>query len=210
MSENINLLHKLHQNDLSNYDNLNGLFEACRYVLPEDETLAVKTAKEINNLALINSLTASRFYDLYNRSLLFLAQNKDFDSYMLYIEKNRDAKNRFYLPRRKQFAKFGLVQAMQDLIDDKLDILSISMPPGTAKTTLGEFFISAIMGYAPMDYNLMESHSGHVTRMFFDATQNIISSNEYCWSEVFPNVKIDEYNAKNKQSILTVISLLNH
>ena len=38
---------------------------------------------------------------------------------------------------------------MQRLIDDELDILSISMPPGTGKTTLGEFFISFVMGHYP-------------------------------------------------------------
>lgn len=39
----------------------------------------------------------------------------------------------FYSPKRKQLNKHGLIQAMQDLEDDKLDILSISMPPGTQK-----------------------------------------------------------------------------
>jgi hypothetical protein len=36
--------------------------------------------------------------------------------------------------------------------------------------------------------------------MFYDAIKNIISSSEYRWKDVFPNVKIDEYNA-NEQTI---------
>ena len=71
--------------------------------------------------------------ELYFELLRYEAQHKVFDSYMLYIEKDRPPKDRFYLPRRKCFLKIGVIQAMQDLIDDKLDILSISLPPGTGK-----------------------------------------------------------------------------
>lgn len=66
-------------------------------------------------------------------SVLKLEANDLFDSYLLYLEKNRDEEERFYLPKREQLNKHGLIQAMQDLEDDKIDILSISMPPGTQK-----------------------------------------------------------------------------
>lgn len=56
-----------------------------------------------------------------------------FDSYLIYLERKRERRDMFYLPKRKQLNKHGLIQAMQDLEDDKLDILSISMPPGTQK-----------------------------------------------------------------------------
>ena len=87
---------------------------------------------------------------------------------------------------------------MQRLIDDELDILSISMPPGTGKTTLGEFFISFVMGHYPNTPNLMSSHSGFMTRMFYDAVLNIITSNEYCWSDVFPDIVFEGNNAKEE------------
>lgn len=70
---------------------------------------------------------------LYMDILLLLAQNEDFDSYLLYLEYKRQQKDRFYLPKRKHFIKHGIIPAMQDMIDDKLDILAISMPPGTQK-----------------------------------------------------------------------------
>lgn len=56
-----------------------------------------------------------------------------FDSYLLYLERKRREKDRFYSPKREVLLKHGLIQAMQDLEDDKLDLLSISMPPGTQK-----------------------------------------------------------------------------
>ena len=93
---------------------------------------------------------------------------------------------------------YWLVQKMQRLIDDELDILSISMPPGTGKTTLGEFFISFVMGHYPNTPNLMSSHSGFMTRMFYDAVLNIITSNEYCWSDVFPDIVFEGNNAKEE------------
>lgn len=121
---------------------------------------------------------------------------KDFDSYLLYVEKNRDPEDRYYQPRRNKI--YWLVQKMQRLIDDELDILSISMPPGTGKTTLGEFFISFVMGHYPNTPNLMSSHSGFMTRMFYDAVLNIITSNEYCWSDVFPDIVFEGNNAKEE------------
>lgn len=57
----------------------------------------------------------------------------NFESYLLYLEKDRMPSSKFYEPKRKQLNKHGLIQSMQDLEDDKLDLLSISMPPGTQK-----------------------------------------------------------------------------
>lgn len=54
-----------------------------------------------------------------------------FDSYMRYLEKNRDYEEKFYEPRRKSFLRLGIVQAMQSLEDDELDLLTLSLPPGT-------------------------------------------------------------------------------
>lgn len=92
----------------------------------------------------------TKYYDV----LKVEAQNKNLDSYLLYLEKNREPKERFYAPKRKQFAKFGLVDAYQGAIDDLYDIVCIPMPPGTGKTTLLKFFNSAVIGWFPLDYNL--------------------------------------------------------
>lgn len=189
---------RLLKSDLSDYDNLLSLLGMANEVIREDKDLSRKLANKVRFLALRLCATGDvKYYDLYNKALLFLAQeHKDFDSYLLYVEKNRDPEDRYYQPRRNKI--YWLVQKMQRLIDDELDILSISMPPGTGKTTLGEFFISFVMGHYPNTPNLMSSHSGFMTRMFYDAVLNIITSNEYCWSDVFPDIVFEGNNAKEE------------
>lgn len=195
---NIDIIIRLLKSDLSDYDNLLSLLGMANAVLSEDKELSKKLANKVRFLALRLCSTGDiKYYNLYNQALLFLAQkHKDFDSYLLYVEKDRDPEDRYYQPRRNKI--YWLVQKMQRLIDDELDILSISMPPGTGKTTLGEFFISFVMGHYPNTPNLMSSHSGFMTRMFYDAVLNIITSNEYCWSDVFPDVIFEGNNAKEE------------
>lgn len=195
---NRDIIIRLLKSDLSDYDNLLSLLGMANAVLSEDKELSKKLANKVRFLALRLCSTGDiKYYNLYNQALLFLAQkHKDFDSYLLYVEKDRDPEDRYYQPRRNKI--YWLVQKMQRLIDDELDILSISMPPGTGKTTLGEFFISFVMGHYPNTPNLMSSHSGFMTRMFYDAVLNIITSNEYCWSDVFPDVIFEGNNAKEE------------
>lgn len=69
----------------------------------------------------------------YYEILLCEARTMVFDSYCLYLEKNRPMADRFYLPRRRCFMKIGVTQSLQDLLDDNLDILMLSLPPGTGK-----------------------------------------------------------------------------
>ena len=132
-----------------------------------------------------------KYYEILRMEAPYL-----FDSYLLYLEKDREEKEKFYFPKIKQLNKHGLIQAMQDLEDDKLDILSISMPPGTQKTTMEKFFASWIIGRHPSDYSLFFSHSGDITRMFYDGVMDITTSDEYKWSEIFPDVKLRDTNAK--------------
>lgn len=135
--------------------------------------------------------------DQFYQVLLIEAQNKVVDSYFRYIEKNREPKERFYMPRRKQFLKIGLVDALQGMIDDKYDILCISLPPGTGKTTIEKFFHSAVIGWYPECFNLFYSHSGDITRMYYDGVYDIVdNSDEYTWHEIFPDLNITSTNAK--------------
>lgn len=133
------------------------------------------------------------FYDI----LLIEAQHKVVDSFFRYIEKKREPKERFYMPRRKQFIKIGLIEALQGMIDDKYDILCISLPPGTGKTTIEKFFHSAVIGWYSNGYNLFYSHSGDITRMYYDGVYDIVTNaDEYTWGEVFPGLEVTSTNAK--------------
>lgn len=86
----------------------------------------------------------------YYEILLCEAKTKVFDSYCLYLEKNRPYFERFYLPRRKCFMKIGVTQGLQDLIDDNLDIFMISLPPGTGKALSLDSKVLTPNGYVRM------------------------------------------------------------
>ena len=135
----------------------------------------------------------------YYYEILELESHYLFDSYMLYLEKNREYNRKFYEPRRKCLLKTGIIQALQDLAEDKLDILSISMPPSTGKTTIEKFFQTWEIGKYPEDSNLFFSHSGEITRMYYDGVYDITTSDEYTWQEIFPDVKLSSTNAKSEQ-----------
>lgn len=149
------------------------------------------------------SFANKTWYEILDRNYEVLkleAQNKVLDSYLLYLEKKREPRERFYAPKRKQFHKFGLIEAYQGLINDEYDILCISMPPGVGKTTILKFFNSAVIGWFPKDYNLFYSHSGDITRMYYDGVYQMVSNNlEYTWNEIFPELHITSTNAKMQQ-----------
>lgn len=141
------------------------------------------------------SLT-DKLYDV----LLLEAQNKVVDSAYRYLEKKREPRERFYMPRRKQFLKIGLMDAIQGMIDDKYDILCVSLIPGAGKTTVEKMLNALVAGWFPRDFNLFYSHSGDITRMYYDGVYDICTnSDEYTWNEIFPNLSVTSTNAKMEQ-----------
>lgn len=147
-----------------------------------------------------NSKSSFDLLDKYYDVLLLEAQNRIVDSYFQYIEKKREPKDRFYMPRRKQLIKIGLVDALQGMIDDKYDILCVSLVPGAGKSTIEKFFHSAVAGWFPKDYSLFYSHSGDITRMYYDGVYDIVTNDDdYAWHDIFPNLSVTSTNAKMEQ-----------
>ena len=195
----INIL--LEQRDLKVFQNLSDFFELLRIYETEDKEHAHKLNKLVRDICthqakkkLLPFSEQEKFYHLYKNSLLFDAYD-DFDAFLLYIEFDREPEKKFYVPRRK-LMKDALVQYLQDLEDDKLDILTISMPPGTGKSTLGIFYLSWLMGRHPNMCNLASGHADGLTRGFFDGVLSIIEDPEYLWHDVFPNVKLADKSSK--------------
>lgn len=182
------------------YDTLNDLFGMAITVYEEDALelpYALKLTKYVKDVVVYLS-AEEQLNELYWNVLHWEAPHL-FDSYLLYLERKREPNDKFYEPKREQLNKHGLIQALQDLEDDRLDILSISMPPGTQKTTLEKFFTSWIIGRHPEDYNLFFSHSGDITRMFYDGVLDITTNDEeYCWNEIFPDVRLTSTDAKRE------------
>lgn len=139
--------------------------------------------------------TLRRLNENYRWSLL-IGSRDDFDDYALYIEQNRDPKKRFYLPRRKQL--LPIVGALQDLTDDRLDLLGISVPPGCGKTTLAIFLLTWLAGKRPESPKLTGSHSNAFVRGVYDECLRLMDKNgEYLWHDVFPEVSVSNTNAKD-------------
>ena len=133
--------------------------------------------------------------DTYYKSLLIDAQ-VDFDAYCQYIEKNRDVRKRFYLPRRKKL--LPVVRAIQRMLDDEIDLLGISLPPGVGKTTLAIFLLTWVAGRWPEEPNLTGSHSNAFVRGVYDECLRIFDKDgEYLWHDVFPTCGVTNTNAKD-------------
>ncbi len=183
------------------YQAVEDLFEILRIYERENPKQAHLWNKDVRRLSALgvklaeSDLLAEKFYYLNKKSLLFDAR-EDFDAYLQYLEFDREPERRFWLPRRKQL--LPLVQALQDLEDDKLDLLSISLPPGTGKSTMGIFFLTWIMGKYPLSCNLASAHSDKLTRSFYDGVLSIITDPEYLWADVFPYGNVVKTNSKDE------------
>ena len=143
---------------------------------------------------------SGNFGGIYWSVLKIEAQHRQLDSYMLFLERKRQAGTRFYEPRRKILVKFGVIQALQDLLDDKLDILALSMPPGTGKSTLEIFTMSGVLGWYPEMPNLLSSFSGTMTKSLYDGVCQILADkDEYEWHTLFPDVEFDLRSGTNSK-----------
>lgn len=166
---------------------------------PDAQQMGIKVSQYAHNIAERQAaITGSGdFDDIYWKYLLLEAQNYQVDSGLLYLEKNRIPKERFYEPRRNVFLQHNIISSLQDLMDDKLDIFALSVPPGCGKSTLEDFFLSLVGGWFPNDFNLSSAHSSILTRSLYDGVLEIINDPvEYTWHEIFPNVEIQGTNAK--------------
>lgn len=128
---------------------------------------------------------AEKLYEIYRKSLLLDAPDW-LDAFLLYNEIDRKLEDRFYQTRRKTLKP--VVDALQDLADDRLDELFIAMPPRTGKTSLLVFTTAWLMGKRPDVPNLYSSYTGSICGKFYDAVLEIINdeTNTYRWRDVFP------------------------
>lgn len=193
-----NIIAKINEepNEFSHY---NAFYAVCENISDVDEKYkATNLLKECCTKGIFNKVKiAEKLSELFRETLLLEARGLRFDSYMQYIELNREPSKRFWLPRRKQL--LPVVDAIQDLIDDKLDILAVSLPPGTGKSTLEIFLHSMMIGAFPDNPSLASGHSGILTNSIYEGVLQIINDKtEYLWHDVYPEVKNIITNAKEQ------------
>ena len=198
------LLSKIFQKIKKEPENLQSyedLYHACLEVQYSDRPLACEYLKKLSaeieeRVRICEDETQVRFLFRIHKKVLLAAARDDFESYLLYVEWEREPAKKFYVPRRNVLK--NIVQAMQDMADDKIDLLTISMPPGTGKSTLGIFFLSWVMGRDPDSQSLASAHSGTLTRSFYDGVMQIITDSEYLWADVFPGTNVAATNSKEE------------
>ena len=173
-----------------------------RDVLPQDKRFdAYKYSGELRSVcaAMMGKMKTgedvAKVYDIIGRTYLFEARDV-FDSYCIYLEWNRAPEKKFYQPRRKVLKT--VANALQDLADDRLDLLAISMPPGCGKTALAIFYLTWLAGRNPDEPMLTGSHSNSFVRGVYDECLRIFDKDgEYLWNDVFPDVVVSNTNAKD-------------
>ena len=135
-----------------------------------------------------------RLFRVLRDSLKYDAPHS-FDVFMRFMEWERDPQKKFYMPRRK-IIKPMWVDPIQDLLDDKYDLLSISTAPGTGKSTLGMMLLAFVMGRNPDKPNLASAHSGTLTESFYRGVMSFITDPEYTYKEIFPYEVADKDGMK--------------
>ena len=137
----------------------------------EARKMAMKVSQYSHNIAeKCAALTGSGdFDDIYWQYLLLEAPHL-FESYLLYMEKNRPDSKKFYIPRKKTL--HVVAKDLQDLEERKIEFYGLSLPSRVGKSTMCIFFMSWIMGKRP------NSHSGVVILENWqkDFTENFLIS----------------------------------
>lgn len=125
----------LYQNQIDSWQLLLNMKQELTFEDKEVRDYAMKISQYTHKMAdyVAGQTGSGKFNELYYKLLLLEAQNYQVDSGLLYLEKNRVPKERFYEPRREVFTKHQIIQSLQDLMDDKLDIFGLSVPPGCGK-----------------------------------------------------------------------------
>lgn len=141
---------------------------------------------------------------------------RDVDTYKTDIVKTRKIEKSFELGDRYEIPIFtngkqqwlivdecryiGEEECQCIMIDDPCHLYITDDYIITHNTTIEKFFHSAVIGWFPDDYSLFYSHSGDITRMYYDGVSDIVSNaEEYAWNEIFPDLKITGKNAKLEQ-----------
>ena len=112
----------------------------------------VKEIRAAANRMVRGGIDVDNMLELYYRTHLFDAPYF-FDSFCIYIERDRAPEKQFYLPRRKQLLR--CVEAIQGMEDGKLHTVGISLAPGVGKTTIAEFGLAWTSGRNPFLPNLI-------------------------------------------------------
>ena len=170
-------------------ETLRDLFDMARAVYKEDNAELSYCLKITSYIKQVIPLLekSDALNCLYWDVLLWEAPNR-FESFLLYMEKNRPYKKKFYEPRMNPLSI--VAQDLQDLEDGKYDFYGLSMPPRVGKSTICIFFYAWIIGKRPASHNAMSGHSGILADRFHNDLIKLTENEEYTFHEIFPDVQL--------------------
>lgn len=185
----------------ANYKDLSDLLDIAADAMEREDAVqwglkVTEYIKECCEYGIAHKIDSIPLYDLEWKTLKCEAPYK-FESFLLYMEKNRAPKKKFYEPRKRTLKV--VVDDLQDLEDGKLDFLGISLPPRVGKSTLCIFFLTWVIGRHPESHNAMSGHSGILADRFYNDVQKLTQNEEYTFSEIFPEVKLCKKSAEKNE-----------
>lgn len=179
------------KSDLNSYKALSDLLDMAKVIADPEGDHDLAYALKLTNFIKrkIPTLPSSIVLNqLYWQAMKFEAPHR-FESFLLYMEKNRSPKKRFYQPRAKTL--HVVVEDLQDLEDGLIEFYGLSLPPRVGKSTVCIFFLAWCAGRHPDLHNAMGGHSGILAKGFYKEFLNLITSPEYTYNEIFPNITLE-------------------
>ena len=175
----------------TDYESIEDFDKACKYAYIIIDLLkrnVIEYERNPENDELVNDIWVTA-YDTR-------ARQGDFESFCIAMEWNRPINKQFYLPRARLLKKHGFVQAIQDLIDDKLDLLVLNAPPRVAKSTIGLFLQVLLGSISPDESILGAGHSVSLVQSFYSEILSLLTDEQYRYDKIFPNNKIVNKSAE--------------
>lgn len=169
----------------SDYETLGEYDDACEYA---KEIIDLLSHNKIQHKDTKNDEELIR--DIWVHAYDTRARQGDYEAFCIAMEWNRPINKQFYLPRVKLLKKHGVIGGIQDLIDDKLDLLVLNLPPRIGKTTVGLFLQALLAGMCPDESILAAGHTTGLIQSFYNELLNLMTDPEYRFKEIFPNVEI--------------------
>lgn len=185
------VVNAIKRSDLNSYKALSDLLDMAKVIADPEGDHDLAYALKLTNFIKrkIPTLPSSIVLNqLYWQAMKFEAPHR-FESFLLYMEKNRSPKKRFYQPRAKTL--HVVVEDLQDLEDGLIEFYGLSLPPRVGKSTVCIFFLAWCAGRHPDLHNAMGGHSGILAKGFYKEFLNLITSPEYTYNEIFPNVTLE-------------------
>ena len=175
----------------TDYESIEDFDKACKYAYIIIDLLkrnVIEYERNPENDELVNEIWVTA-YDTR-------ARQGDFESFCIAMEWNRPINKQFYLPRARLLKKHGFVQAIQALIDDKLDLLVLNAPPRVSKSTIGLFLQVLLGSISPDESILGAGHSVSLVQSFYSEILSLLTDEQYRYDKIFPNNKIVNKSAE--------------